>query len=102
MVTLSEHPQAVWGVQYDYSGDFFISCSMDHTIKLWDMNVPRSRFTFRGHVDSVNCARFQPYSLLFASGAADKTISIWDPRSSICVLTFYGHNNAVNSVEFNS
>jgi len=30
-----------------------ISCSMDHTIKLWDLNMPKSRYTFRGHVDSV-------------------------------------------------
>lgn len=74
---------------------------MDQTIKLWDLNLQKSRFTFRGHVDSVNTARWQPYSGLFASGAADKTISIWDIRTSLCVLTFYGHNNAVNSVEFN-
>jgi len=74
---------------------------MDHTIKMWDMNLAKSRFTFRGHVDSVNCAKWQPESMLFASGSADKTLSVWDVRTSLCSLTFYGHNNAVNSAEFN-
>ena len=28
--------------------------AMDHSVKMWDMNMNKSRFTFRGHVDSVN------------------------------------------------
>lgn len=71
---------------------------MDHTIKLWDLNMPKSRYTFRGHVDSVNSIQFQPYSCMFVSGAGDKTVSLWDIRTNLCVQTFYGHNNAVNSV----
>lgn len=35
--TFSDHAQAVWGVSYHDSGDFLISCSMDHTAKLWDL-----------------------------------------------------------------
>lgn len=46
-------------------------------------------------------ARWQPYSMLFASAGADKIVSVWDVRTSLCVLNFYGHNNAVNSVNFN-
>jgi WD40 repeat protein len=53
--TYSEHGQPVWKVDFHDSGDFLISSSMDHSIKLWDLNIPKqSRFTFRGHVDSVN------------------------------------------------
>jgi sperm-associated antigen 16 protein len=60
--TFSEHGQPVWKVAYHDTGDFLLSCSMDHTIKLWDMNMKKSRFTFRGHVDSVNNIQFLPYS----------------------------------------
>lgn len=75
---------------------------MDHTIKLWDMNIGgKSRFTYRGHVDSVNSVKFQPYSCLFVSGSGDKTVSLWDIRTNLCVQTFYGHNNSVNAVNFN-
>lgn len=52
--TFSEHGQPVWKVAYHDTGDFLLSASMDHTVKLWDMNMKKSRFTFRGHVDSVN------------------------------------------------
>lgn len=64
-----------------------ISCSMDHTIKLWDMNYGnlRSKYTFRGHVDSVNACQFKPYSSLFVSGSGDKTVSLWDCRTQLCV-----------------
>ena len=56
--TFAEHGQPVWKVAYHDTGDFLLSCSMDHTVKLWDMNMSRSRFTFRGHVDSVNSIQF--------------------------------------------
>jgi WD40 repeat protein len=60
--TFSEHGQPVWKVAFHDTGDFLLSCSMDHTVKLWDMNLKKSRFTFRGHVDSVNSIQFMPYS----------------------------------------
>ena len=65
------------------------------------MNMKKSRFTFRGHVDSVNSIQFLPFSQTFASGSGDKTVAMWDIRTSQCVQTFYGHNNAVNSCKFN-
>lgn len=100
--TYAEHGQPVWKVDFHHTGDFLLSCSMDHSIKLWDLAVPNtSRFTFRGHVDSVNSVQWQPYSCYFVSGAGDKTVSLWDIRTNLCVQTFYGHNNAVNSVKFN-
>jgi len=91
----------VWKVNFHDTGDFLLSCSMDHTVKLWDLNTKKSRFTFRGHVDSVNSVQFMPYSQVFCSGSGDKTVSLWDIRTNQCVQTFYGHNNAVNSSKFN-
>ncbi len=79
---------------------------MDHTVKLWDvLNTKTSRFTFRGHVDSVNSVQWRPYTNVFVSGSGDKTVSLWDIRTNKngggCVQTFYGHNNSVNTVKFN-
>jgi len=58
---------------------------MDHSIKLWDLNTNKSRFTFRGHVDSVNSVHFLPYTQTFASASGDKTVSLWDIRTKHCV-----------------
>jgi WD40 repeat protein len=68
---------------------------MDHTSKLLDLNVGKSRQTFRGHVDSVNNVSFQPYSNILCTSSADKTLSLWDIRTGLCVQTFYGHMNAL-------
>ena len=73
---------------------------MDHLAKIFDINVGKCRHSLRGHVDSVNSVRFQPYSNIVATGSADKTVSLWDMKTTLCIQTFYGHNNSVNSVAF--
>jgi sperm-associated antigen 16 protein len=79
-----------------------VSCSIDHSAKLWDLKSERCRHTFRGHIDSVNYVVFQPSSNCFATASGDKTISLWDLRSGLCVQTFFGHSNAVNHLAFNA
>jgi len=96
-----EHTQPIWSIDFNDTGDFLVSASMDHSLKLWDCNTARSRSSFRGHVDSVNSCKFQPYANCFISGSGDKTVSLWDMRTNQCVQTLYGHLNAVNNVAFN-
>ena len=68
-----------------------ISGSMDQSAKLWDLNTQKCRFSYRGHVDSVNTVKWKPYTNYFVTASADKSISLWDIR-----LEYNGHNNAVN------
>ena len=91
----------MWDLDVHDTGDFFASAGMDHLGKVFDINVGKSRHSLRGHVDSVNSIRFQPYSNIIVTGSADKTVSLWDMKSSLCIQTFYGHNNSVNSCAFN-
>lgn len=72
-------------MQFNDTGDFLVSGSMDHTCRVFDLSVGKSRHTFRGHADSVNKIAFQPFSNIFASASADKTVSLWDIRSGLCV-----------------
>eukprot|EP01135_Chromosphaera_perkinsii_P010155 Nk52_evm21s2039 gene=Nk52_evmTU21s2039 len=99
-ITFEGHTQAVWGTSFHYSGEWLLSCSMDTTVKLWDIVRQKCRQTFRGHVDAINSVKFQPYTNSFVTGAADKTVSLWDSRQGLCVQTFYGHTNAVSHVAF--
>jgi WD40 repeat protein len=82
------------------AGDFLVSCSMDHSAKLWDLTAQKCRQSMRGHVDSVNSVCFQPFSNHLCTGSGDKTVSLWDMRTALCVQTFYGHRNAINHVAF--
>lgn len=61
----------------------------------------RCRQTFRGHVDSVNEATWQPYTNVLCTASSDKTVSLWDARTSLCLQTFYGHANSCNHAAFN-
>jgi len=102
LTTLEEHTSVVWDCRFHFeAAQFVASCSMDHTVKLWDVEHSRCRQTYRGHVDSVNCVAFQPFSNHIVSASGDKTISFWDCRSALCVQTFYGHRNSINHVAFN-
>jgi len=61
----------------------FLSCSVDRTIKLWDIRAPsKSQMTFTGHTDDVNCVDFMPSdNTTFASCGEDGTVRIFDLRS---------------------
>jgi len=83
--TFREHAGVVWNVSFHESGDFLASCSLDQSIKLWDVGVGKCKHSLRGHVDSVNNVSFMPYSNLLLSASGDKTISVWDSRTSHCV-----------------
>ena len=53
----------MWGCEIHYGGDFVASCSMDHTIRVWDLIAGKCRQTMRGHVDSVNAVAWQVHTL---------------------------------------
>jgi len=99
---ITDHSQPVWKVKYQVSGDFLLSASMDHTIRLYDTHNNKARMSYRAHVDSVNAINFIHMNPnLFISGSADKTVSLWDMRSNICAQTFFGHKNSVNGAVAN-
>ena len=77
---------AVWCVSWHSCGDFLASCSMDNTAKVWDLNSARSRYTLRGHTDSVNSIEFLPFSNTILTCSADKTLSLWDARTVSCLV----------------
>ncbi|KAL0248910.1 hypothetical protein GEMRC1_004144 [Eukaryota sp. GEM-RC1] len=92
---------AYWDLSFHYTGDFLAASSLDHTIKIFNINSNfQSLLTLRGHVDSVNSIKWLPSSNIIASGSADKTVSLWDCRTSQCIQSFFGHTNAIRSLDF--
>jgi len=57
-MTFKDHTQVVWDVKFNDTGDFLASCSMDHSVKIWDLTVNKCRHSLRGHVDSINSLCF--------------------------------------------
>jgi len=62
----------------------FLSCSTDKTVKLWDSreNVQnKCTMTFYGHNSDVNCVRWFPDNITFASGGDEGIVRLFDIRS---------------------
>lgn len=61
----------------------FVSCSVDKTVKVWDIRSPRrSKQTFTGHMGDVNGIDFMPSDgNAFATCSEDGTARIWDLRA---------------------
>jgi WD40 repeat protein len=80
--TLSEHTDAVTGIDFSQNGQWLVSCSWDKTVRLWDVSTGALATTFTGHCDGVMCVAFSPDSLQIASGGADFKVRLWEVDSS--------------------
>ena len=80
----------------------FASCSLDRTIKVWNLGSPVPNFTLDGHEKGVNCVDYfssgdRPYII---SGADDKLVKIWDYQTKSCVQTLEGHTHNISAACF--
>ncbi|KAK9875071.1 hypothetical protein WA026_005869 [Henosepilachna vigintioctopunctata] len=96
------HRQAVRDINFNNSGQHFLSAAYDRYIKLWDTETGQvvSRFTSR---KIPYCVKFNPdgnKQHLFVAGTSDKKIICWDVRSGDIVQEYDRHLGAVNSITF--
>lgn len=69
------HSHFVMQVQFNPKDPtIFASCSLDKTIKIWDINTNAPHFTMSGHSKGVNCLNFYPAGdkPYLVTGADDK------------------------------
>jgi predicted NACHT family NTPase len=76
------------------------SGSYDYTVKLWDAESGKLRWTLDGHQHWVNSLVFDPSGTIVASGSYDKTVKLWDMDKGTLLRTLDGHQNVVTSVAF--
>ncbi len=96
------HKQAVKGVDFNNSGDRFLTTSYDRHVKMWDTETGEciGRFT---NNKMAHCVKFNPdddKQHLFLAGMADKKIVCWDTRSNDIVQEYDRHLGAVNTITF--
>lgn len=65
-----------------------LSCSLDNTIKLWDIKTGKCIRTQFGHVEGVWDIAADNFRIV--SGSHDGKVKVWDLQSGKCIHTFQG------------
>ena len=81
------HTVAVQSVAFSPNGAFFVSGSVDKTVKLWDVQTGGVVKTFLGHTGTVRCVSISLDQARIASGSRDETIRLWDVQTGECCCT---------------
>ncbi|KAH3757962.1 Ribosome biogenesis protein [Pelomyxa schiedti] len=88
--TMIGHVQPVTMVKWPTSHQV-VSAGMDHTIRLWDVDVHRNSRTLTS-TKSINCVDYSIFSGLLVTGHPDKFVRLWDPRSPGALPQFRRHH----------
>ena len=91
------HSEAILSVACMECGTMFVSGSMDHTARLWEVNSGACLQTFVGHSAGVSSvAAIDEVTLL--TGSIDTTLKLWDALRGTCLRTYWGHTSIVTGV----
>jgi WD40 repeat protein len=102
---LNDHKEIVTGIEYFHNErDYFLSCSLDKTIKLWKNYS--AVHTFIEHSDWVRCIAISETNKMFLSGCVSSIIKLWDMEYRKVISSINNINpnpdllNTVNSLLF--
>lgn len=94
------HENAITSLSMNYDELYFLSGSVDTTIRLWCIRQRTCLQVFSGHFNTVWAVKFSPKGFYFASGSSDTTARLWSTDKSFYLRVFVGHTADVNGLEF--
>jgi len=94
------HEDTVTSISLNYDELYFVSSSVDATVRLWDVRQRTCIGVFKGHINTIWCVKFSPKGFYFASGSSDTSIRLWNTDKPFTVRVFLGHSSDVHIVDF--
>ena len=104
---ISSHTELVTGIEFFHGKEdnqYFLSCSLDKTIKLWKNY--KSIHTFMEHSDWVRCISIRNDNQQFLSGCVSSVVKLWDIPTRRVIGSVINQNDdpnvlsTVNSLSF--
>lgn len=77
--TFVGHSESVSGIDW-IDNNHFLSCSWDHSIRLWDIQAAGKITQINGSV-AFFCLSYSPLNRTVLAGCADRQIKLYDPRA---------------------
>jgi len=98
---LCGHNHFVSDVVMSSDGQFALSGSWDHTLRLWDLQAGKTTRTFVGHTKDVLSVAFSADNRQIVSASRDKSIKLWNTLGQ-CKYTIKDecHDEWVSCVRF--
>lgn len=94
------HSGAVYGVSFAPNMRTLLSCSEDHTVRLWSLDTYTSLVCYRGHTEPVWDVAYGPFGHYFATASHDQTAMLWSTDHIYPLRIFAGHMSDVECVTF--
>jgi len=95
------HGHYVQDVAISSDGQFALSGSWDHTLRLWDLNSGETTRRFVEHGKDVLSVAFSLDNRQIVSGSRDKTVKLWNTLGQCkYTITEGGHTEWVSCVRF--
>ena len=79
---------------------YLLSCSMDKSIRLWDLEMWTCLVVYKGHDGPVWDIQWGPYGHYFLTGSRDRTARLWSQDQIVYLRLFAGHEQDVDCVAF--
>jgi len=96
--TLIGHTGKVTAIAVTPDGKQLISGSNDNTLKIWDLETGKEKFSFIGHSDEITAIAITPDGNQIISSSRDGTIKAWNLKNREKLLTIDSHQNSVNNI----
>jgi WD40 repeat protein len=93
------HKNTVTASEFSPDGQTLATGGNDKTIKFWDVNTLKIKFTLFGHADEVTALAFSPGSGILASSAHEQ-VKLWSIAAQEELATLEAHAGPVDHVAF--